>query len=364
MPGLQGAAGGQLHALLPQPLAHGRAATAQPQACLGVAQRGAQLVTHIFVIGQGLALLRQFIGVLEDLRGQRRIALGQVAYGGIGGGSVLGGQLHLLHLLLQLLAAALGNALGQPGGARHALQQLAALGLQLGGQQALAGFDGGLLFLAQRQLQQGAAVLCAAPCLAGLGEVGGFAGLGGHGLGVFLGALLEDGQIDPPRAGLRDQVGLVGRGFFDAHLECGDGIALIGQQAFQHFLAGVGGNAFLPAIEQAAQLLVAQRRGQGRHGRACPGAHAVQFLGQRIGFLCGRGCGIELGLNGVASFLVGRGATAQGALQGTQRACCRCGLGQARCQQGEQQAEHQAHGPQQVHRRDGSQFARWATGGK
>ena len=114
-------------------------------------------------------------------------------------------------------------------GARHTLQQLAALGLQLGGQQALAGFDGGLLFLAQRQLQQGAAVLGAAARLAGLGEVGGFAGLGGHGLGVFLGALLQDGQIDPPRAGLGDQVGLVGRGFLDAGLEGGNGIALIGQ---------------------------------------------------------------------------------------------------------------------------------------
>src|SRR3989442_10831723 len=35
-------------------------------------------------------------------------------------------------------------------------------------------------------------------------------------------------------------------------------------------------------------------------------------------------------LNGVASFLVGGRSAPQCALQGTQRACCRCGLGQAR----------------------------------
>ncbi|MNT57516.1 hypothetical protein D3C72_1948880 [compost metagenome] len=83
----------------------------------------------VFVGGQRLALLHQAVGVLQDLGRQAAVLLGQFANGGRCICGIAFGCLRLLHLLLQLLATALGNALVQPGHARRALQQFPALRL-------------------------------------------------------------------------------------------------------------------------------------------------------------------------------------------------------------------------------------------
>ena len=183
----------------------------------------------VFVARQVLALFDQAVVVRQDLGGQRAVLLRQLAHGGRGLGRVVLGRLRLLHLLLELLAGAVGNALVEPSHARRALEQLAALGLQLHIEQALAGLDRRLLFLAQCQLLRGAAVLGAAALLARLGQRLRLSRLGRHRRRGLLHALLQAGQVAAAIAGLGHQVGLFGRRFLDAGLERGNRLALVGQ---------------------------------------------------------------------------------------------------------------------------------------
>ena len=363
-PDLDGGVRGQCHPLLPQPLAHGGAGAAQAQAGLGVAQCGGELVAAVLVARQGVALLGQAVGVIQYLGREHGVLLGQFAQGRVGrtGLGELGGRIRRFPgLLLQPLAAAFGDELVQPGHARCALQQLAALGLQLRIQQALAGFDGGLLFLAQGQLQHGPPVLGAAPHLAGLREGLRLAGLRRHGLGALLHALAQRGQVD--LAGLGDQVDLVRRRFLHAGLERCNGLALLGQQALEHLLAGIGGNALLPALELAGQFLVVLHRGLRRSPGPHLGAQAVQFLREGVGLLAGRVGGIPLGLDGGLALLVRAGAVAAHAcLQRAQGA----GLRQGRTGSQRQQHQHAGH-PQHPRGREppaarAGHRNSWATG--
>ena len=278
----------------------------------------------------------------QDLFGQRAVLLRQIAHGGRRLGGVVLSGLRLLHLLLQLLAGAVGNALVQPGHTWRALQQLAALGLQLHVQQALAGFYRGLLFLAQRQLLSGAAVFGIAAQLARLGQCGRFAGFGRHRRGRFLHALLQGGQVRPAVARLGHQVGLLGRRFLDTGLERGDRLALVSQQLFQHFLAGIGRHTLFPAGLDLAQLLVAQRRRRCTHGGLYPAAQAFQRLRQRIGLLLGRGRGLALRLDG--ALLVRATAAGRAAAQARQRRQRLCG--RPRCQGQQAGAQQQPQGRQ------------------